>query len=103
MDLNLLVIIIFGVISCLLGLAQLIIAFQQHLWILETRQEMNHINCSISSLHLGQHFSVDNSLSGSLSSAALRRSSSYSDPPISPPEATSFITCQSEWPCLASF
>ena len=99
MDLNLLVIIIFGIISCLLGLAQLIIAFQQLLWMLETRQELNRISQSVSSVYLGQHFTISDSTSGSFPSDMLRQSSSYNGPAMSHSDSTSFITCQSERPC----
>ena len=72
MELNLLVIVIFGVISCLLGLAQLMIAFQQHLWMLEARRELSRINWSVSSIHLGQHLTVNGSTSRSFPSDMLR-------------------------------
>ena len=96
MDLNLVIIIIFGIISCSLGLAQLVIAFQQHLWSLEMRRELNNLQDSISSLHLWQDISMDSQRSKHFTSARLRRSSSCSNISIHFPETTSFTTCQSE-------
>ena len=96
MELNLLVIVIFGVISCLLGLAQLMIAFQQHLWMLEARWELSRINRSVTSIHLGQHLTVNGSTSRSFTSDVLRRSSLYNGSATSRSDLTSFITCQSK-------
>ena len=103
MDLNLVVIIIFGIISCLLGLAQLVIAFQQHLWLLEMRRELNRLPDSISSLHLWQDVSMGSQGSKYFASGRLRRSSSCRNISIHFLETTSFTTCRSEQSMWNSF